>query len=559
MNQFNSSLWPIAWALLLSVGWVLPNHYPPWTTFHQDAWVAGVCALAATVAVLLPPPRTPVYGMALVAGVLVLIPGLQFFAGLLTSAGNTWVCTAYLLGFFLALLTGARWESTSAGRLADALFLAIGAAAVLSVGLQMHQWLQLERLDIWSMGGGIGRPYANFGQPNQLATLLLWGVLAAAWAFERRHVGGFTAIFLSAYLLFGVALTASRTAWVGIALLVAGAWLWRRLWSDARLRWAALALAGFLVVCVLATGWLNQVYWGNPSDEFAKIARVSGESRPAIWMLFLDAAMQRPWFGYGWNQVGLAHLAVALDHPPLLVNFSQAHNLFLDLLLWAGLPLGIAVSLWLLWWFFRRLHEIDGAENALLMLLLIVVANHAMLELPLHHAYFLLPVGLVMGMLDVRLGTRPMLTVSRWVTVSVWLAAVVLLSMIVRDYSAVEPAYRTLRFQWASIKSPPVESLDDVVLLTQWRDFIRLTRLEPKAGMSEAELQWMRNVTGLNRSAGSIKALATALALNKHPEEAALWLRRLCQSASVYQCGTVKSAWAVQAASEPRIAAVPWP
>ena len=30
--------WLVAWAVAMSMTWLLPNHYPPWTTFQSDAW-----------------------------------------------------------------------------------------------------------------------------------------------------------------------------------------------------------------------------------------------------------------------------------------------------------------------------------------------------------------------------------------------------------------------------------------------------------------------------------------------------------------------------------------
>ena len=53
-------------------------------------------------------------------------------------------------------------------------------------------------------------------------------------------------------------------------------------------------------------------------------------------------------------------------------------------------------------------------SGLLLMTLLLVTTNHALLELPLHHAYFLLPVGLVIGALDQRMAREPVFTTAPW-------------------------------------------------------------------------------------------------------------------------------------------------
>lgn len=555
-----TSFWLVVWACALSIGWLLPNHYPPWSSFHLDTWVAIVlCGIAAAV-IIRSPGKVLVSPMGLVVTALLFVPWLQYAAGLLTFIGTAWIVTAYLLGFLLALMVGARWESATPGQLADGLFLAIGIASLFSIGLQLHQWLLLDRLDIWSMGEGFGRPFANFGQPNQLGTFLIWGLLATAWGVQRKYVGIGVTLLLSLYLLFGLALTGSRTAWIAVAIVMVAAWFWRRLWGSRWTPWIVTGLGVYFAVCVLTVGWLSQILLlGNGSIEVQDIARLAGETRPQVWRLFIDAALQRPWFGYGWDQVATAHLAAALGQPGLNILFSHSHNLFLDLMLWCGIPLGLLASTALVWWLWRSFRAVQRAEDALLLLLVVVVANHAMLELPLHYAYFLLPTGLVIGVLDVRLAALLLRVGGRWVIMVIWLASAALLSLIVRDYLCVEASYQTLRFEWANIRTTAPKQPPEVLLLTQLRELIRYARFEPRAGMSADELNWMRSVAGLYPNAGTIHKMAAALVWNQRPEEAQLWLRRMCKVVHPFQCEAIRRAWANQALNDPQIRAVPWP
>ena len=553
-----SRFWLVAWSLTLALGWLLPNHYPPWSSFHFDAWVAAAMLPVSLATILLGVPLVRWNAISLLVAGLALLLALQYQQGLIALAGNAWVCAGYLFGFLLALVTGARWAAANEDQPADGVFLAIGIAAMLSVGLQLHQWLELDRLDIWSMGQGYGRPFANFGQPNQLGTFLLWALLATGWGYVRNFIGARTSIFVALYLLFGLALTASRTAWIALFLVVVAAWAWRRLWPSSRLPMAITCLAAYFVVCVISIGWINQLLQlGSPYDGEG-IARITGELRPAVWSLFVDAALQRPLFGYGWNQVGLAEVMASTDRNALHQFFSQSHNLFLDLVLWCGIPVGLTVSAFLIWWFLRHILAVRRAEDALLLLLLIVVANHAMLELPLHYAYFLLPTGLVMGALDARMGARAVFVTGRWAAALVWLFSSAVLALIIRDYRQVESSYQTLRFEWANVKTLPAQT-PDVVLLTQWRDYFRLIRLEPTSDMSDAELAWIENVTMHYPNIGFFQKLATALAMNRRPEEAAIWLTRMCRIAPESQCRAVKAAWAIQVQREVVLTAVPWP
>ena len=551
--------WLVGWAIALAIAWLLPNHYPPWSTFHMDAWMAFVLLLAAAAVIVRSTVPQVWHGISVLAVFLITVSAFQYGAGLILSPGTAWISSAYLIGFLCALLTGARWESASPSQLADGLFLAIGIATVVSVGLQLHQWLGLNLLDIWSMGDGFDRPFANFGQPNNLGTFLLWGLLAAAWGVIGKRLSGWSALFFAAYLLFGLALTQSRTAWLAVALLIAASWVWRRLWPDRRWPWVVTGLGLYFAVCVMSLGDLNHLLGLTLSTDVGDIVRISSEQRPAVWALFLDAALQRPWLGYGWNQVALAQLTASIDHPALHTVFSHSHNLFLDLVLWCGIPFGLFVSLYLIRWFWLRLRAVRCAEDAVLMLFLLVVGNHAMLELPLHHAYFLLPTGLVMGALHVRLQVRPILATGRWSYVGIWLVSALLLGFLIRDYSRVETSYQALRFEWARIKYQTRGTPPEVLLLTQWRDFIALARFEPPSHMTVQELDWLRKVNSTTPSTGGFHKLAAALAMNKQPIEAQLWLRRACKIVSPTQCEALRSAWAQQSMGNPDIAAVAWP
>jgi len=552
-----SAFWLAVWSLTLAIGWLLPNHYPPWASFHFDAWSAAIFAAAALAVTVRSAAPVRWSALAMLVVVLLPLPLLQLMSGIVVTAGNSWISTAYLLAFLLAVVTGTRWAA-SGEQATDGLFLAIGIGAIVSVGLQLHQWLGLARLDIWSMGDGAGRPFANFGQPNQLGTFLVWGLLAGAWGYVRGKLGAATAIGCAMFLLFGLSLTGSRTAWIAVAIVVMASWAWRGLWPDRRLPWIVTLMGLFFAACVAANNWLSERLAGAALFDAASIERMTGESRPAIWSMFLQAATQRPWLGYGWNQVGLAQVEMADHLPALQVRLSQSHNLFLDLVLWCGIPIGLAVSAFLVVWLFRRVLGVRNPEQALLVLLLLVVANHAMLELPLHYAYFLLPAGLVMGILESRQQVRALVATRRRVALALWTIGVALLLLMIRDYWRIERSYEALRFEWSPIKSPRAAE-PDVVLLTQWRDFFRLVRFEPATGMSDAELRLLENTAAMFPSIGFVQRLAAALAWNNRPRDAAIWLRRVCNIVPQTHCEVLKASWSRQAAGDERIAAVPWP
>lgn len=553
-------VWLLIWAFALSLAWLLPNHYLPWSAFHMDAWAAVVLAAMAAAVLWRTRGQDRLSVFAIVMLSVTVVPWLQYTFGLIQLPGTAWISFAYLLGFALAILVGQRWDLHSPGQLGDGLFFAIGIAALLSVGLQFHQWLQLDLLDMWSMGNGFGRPFANFGQPNQLGTLLLWGILALTWGVLRTYIRPAVMVCATIFLLLGLALTGSRTAWIGVVLLLMASWYWRALWPWRSTPWVASALAGCFFIFVWAIPHLTvRLLLSSDEGDLEKISRLSSELRPQVWAIFLDSLRYRPWFGYGWNQVATAHLEVAASHAPIPTLFAHSHNLFLDLLLWCGIPLGVMLCAFLLAWLWRRFRAINDPGSAVMFLLVIVVGNHAMLELPLHHAYFLLPTGLVIGALDARLKARFLALGQRWLGAITWVVSASLLAIIIRDYSRVEASYQVLRFEWANIRVNVPREPPNVLVLGQLRDLIVFSRFEPSDRMPPQQLGWMLHVASIFPSAGVVHKLAVALVWNNRPLEAVVWLRRMCAISPQAQCDAIKDAWKRRSRTDPRIAAAPWP
>jgi O-antigen ligase len=553
-----SPFWFFCWVGTLSISWILPNHYYPWLAFHLDAWMSISLLIAAAVVQWRSEKATPIHRFTLFWVILLVIPGLQALFDLIALPGVAWISTIYIAGFCFASLLGAQWESNQPGQLGDGLFLAIGIAALVSVGLQLQQWLQIDGIELWKMGGGPERPYANFGQPNQLGTFLLWGLLAVGWGWVRHRIGDVVAILMAAFVLFGLALTASRTSWIGLAVLVMGVWYWRKLWANPRVPLAITGLGFYFVLLVATQAWLRSILLGDTPLPPGYLSLMSGQHRLLAWTAFCDAIWHRPWFGYGWYQVVPAQMAVAAEHPSLYGVFTSSHNIFLDLFVWCGIPLGLVISIALLVWGWQKARAVRHAEEAILVLFLVVVANHAMLELPLHYAYFLLPVGLVMGVLNSRSDETPLFFMPRWVSIGVWFTVTLLLVLIIHDYTQIEPSHENFRMEQMRIK---VAHLDppDVLLLTQWREFIEVTRIEPRADMSAAEIDKIRHVANFFAGPLFIHKLAASLALNHQPDEAILWLKRLCKSAPVKDCADAETLWKRQAVKYPEIAAIPWP
>jgi len=542
-------------AIFFSLGWLLPTYVAPWLDFQQDAWVA--CAsLAMAVAVLLRTRGTWRMPLAvLVLLLLALVPLVQRLGGLIAFDGVAWMSSAYLFGFALVVWCGDRWDSVQPGEMLDGLFLAILCAALATVWIQAQQWLGLLRpQDWWALAAGPVRPAGNFGQPNQAATFLAWGLSAVAWGATRMRTGWFLSLSVAAVLLWGVALTGSRTAWLAVLLVVGATFIWRRLWPNPRVPFAVAGLGVYFFLSVAVIAWLA-------TDSDNALNTGSAYARLQIWQMSIDALRTHPFLGFGWNQTFTAQLAVADRYAPLHAYLSSSHNLVLDLWIWCGLVLGSALAFAIVIWLVRLAQRVRRAQEFVLLVTVGVVLNHAMLELPLHYAYLLLPTGWVLGALESRLSPTKatVMRAPRWTVGVLVLSAALLLWAIIDDYVRLGSALQKLRMENSSITVAPW-SVPEVRVLDQMAATIEFMRESPtKSGQHETALARAQDIASLPPGGAAIILVAGSLAVNQKPEKAQWWLKRFCPVVPERDCVRGRENWRKVGQQFPEIAAIPWP
>ena len=139
------------------------------------------------------------------------------------------------------------------------------------------------------------------------------------------------------------------------------------------------------------------------------------------------------------------------------------------------------------------------------------------------------------------------------------MVSALMLVLVVRDYLRVEPNYLAFRFEQANIKTPGPKTPPEVLLLTDLQELIKYLRYEPHQNMTTEELQWMDNVAQLYPSAGIIHKVAAAMAWNHRPDEASLWLNRMCRMVHPLECEAVQAGWIRHALQDEKIRAVKFP
>ena len=552
-----SHFWLVGAGLALALVWLLPNHTHPWLAFHSDAWAGLILGAVAVAVVVRGPVRFRWDWLAVCVAFLACMPFAQYRWGLGHYFGIAWMNSAYLLGLLLCLVIGAAWEGDSPGQTGDFLFLAIGLAGICSVGLQLHQWFALDPIGPWTLWSSGTRHFANMSQPNQLASLLLLGVLGCAWGFHRQRLSAGVATVVAALLLFGVVLTESRTAWVNVALLLAVTLGFGRAYLTRRFRVVAMGLAAYFFASMFVLPSLNATL-GASGIPIAYRSAV-GDLRIEIWSMFLRALELRPWLGYGWGQLAHAQWLMMESLPALGTNSLQAHNVVLDLLLWNGVPIGAALVAFGAWWCWRIASSIRSVTQWVQVSFLLVLATHAMLEYPHQYAYFLLPAGLVLGNLSTSMALPVAFVARRGWVAGLLAGSIAMLVVTIRDYARVEESFYGLRFEQRRIQTTIPKTPPDVLVLDQWHDYILFARNQPRAGLKQADLDWMRKLTMTIPSAQLMYKLAGNLAMNGQPKEARQWLRMVCKVNGTDQCEAVRQEWVRLGASNPDVAALAWP
>lgn len=506
------------------LSWVVPNHYAPWSTAYNDFSIFIACAFFGSY-IFLRGVSVGVGASSVFFLLCALIPLFQFVFGVIFFVGDALLAAFYLLAFSAVLVLGRGFSVSPLKRQAHSLLACcIIIAAVLSVWLALMQWLMLPgSLWVADLNPG-GRPFANLAQPNNLATLLCLGLASLLYLYETRRVGVWVGGALALFLLFAIALTQSRTPWVGaVGALLWWAWKGREL----SLRLSLRAFVGWLVLyalLVLGLPYFAEALYLSPV-ELAEHALAA--HRWELWQQLGLALVQGPLWGYGWNQVSVAQVAVALDLPLTLMT-EHSHNIVLDLLLWNGPLLGGLIIALLAAWLVRLGLLARSCESVFALLAVGFVLVHGLLEYPLEYAFFLLPVGFLLGMVEGEQQARTLFTLPRWMFAGCLLASLVVIVWVWREYRVIEEDYRQMRFETARIGTLKSEhAAPDVVLLSQLREFIRFARTEATPNMSEEQLEWMRKVAHRYPYPPSMFRYALVLGLNNQTALAEQELLRL--------------------------------
>jgi hypothetical protein len=326
-------------------------------------------------------------------------------------------------------------------------------------------------------------------------------------------------------LMLSIGVTQSRTALLFGPVVAIVLYLHARRAGQLRVgALAAVALAAVQVAVMWAWPVVQRHLELSPPESLS--SRGVGSVRFQVWPMLMEAVAEHPWEGFGWLQVGAAELSVADHHAPVGELWLHGHNLFIELLVWCGCAVGMILIALVVFWYASRVRRTRSAEAVTGMLTVTILLIHSLFELPHHYAYFLIPCGLWIGLIewDMKPGESSRFP---WNLVPLALAAALLVG-VWRDYPAVEEDFRLMRFENLSIGTPRAkQAAPDAPFLSSLTAFLRFARTKPVAGMTSAEIDAMRAVVERYPYSGAMIRFASALALNGRLNEAQDTFRRL--------------------------------
>jgi O-antigen ligase len=434
--------------LMLILPFLFPQMVYPIQTFYKE-WLTAAFALLAFIP-LIRQTAWPSYQAPTIVWLPIAMLGVMAVQWVVLDIAY-WqqyflVAQYFVLAALLMLLGAMLKQAVGFDKTINAIAFALlvtGLISVIIIGLDLSN-IHLSGWVINSKAGAV----ANVGQQNHLATLLALAIASLAYLFAKQSLKAWLAWPLFIALLSGLALSASRSAWVFVALITLTAMVYRHLQRNSQANpTSAKHLTALLSLPVL----FYALQIGLPhlptsksitttNERLVQLAQQKDSPRlhlyQATWYTYTD----HPLLGTGFTQMAWHDLNHASRVPALKGTNSQSHNTVLQFLAETG-AVGTTVLLVCLLAFVLRAKSAPlTPERWLWWLMLSIIGTHAMLEYPLWYMHYLAPTALLLGAGDTQTHTLKRLHPQLLVTIfaMLWVAS---LAQTMHDFRIVEKWY----------------------------------------------------------------------------------------------------------------------
>ena len=516
-------------AILISLAWLMPIHYRPWVTYTGELY--AFFALFTLAAICLKEKlKLPVVALPLL--LLAGVPLIHLLAGQVFFFSIAMMGFIFVFSFWLASVLGYHLSTGNYSReetFTNLSYVFLASGTVTGI-IALCQWTNLDATLPGMVNiSGNQRPYANFAQPNNMATFLVMALMSCLYLYEKKKTQTKWLFACAAVIVMGVALSQSRTAWVAaIAIILYLAFYQYK--GIIRLKWVySITWFIFFIACIVAFPLLSQLAAQAIDADVVQsrdvVSRATGDmSRLAIWQQMLTAIQVQPWFGYGWYQTSAAFVSIS-DTVQGPVWIRSAHNFILDFLLWNGLIIGLPFLAYFGYLGYQLQRWVNTPESVIGILMIGAFVTHAMFEFPQHYAYFLLPVGFILGTV---LAQNPKIKTVVMPSIGmkfIFAVGLLLLVVIYRDYDVAVPKLgQSIRYEKQQEK---ITNEKPIYLLTEFNHRIGWIRLNPYSKASVEQIQEGEQMVLSYPTKYNLIKYAKLLAFNGYEAEAKHQLQRL--------------------------------
>lgn len=516
--------------ILFILAWLLPNHYLPWLSVYQEFCMLLAALLVVFCASQQVKIKTP--KVIVVVFLVSLIPFIQYFLGINYYLGDVLLVGLYLWVFILIFIVAyniAELEEKLKKQWLYYIFLAFSFSSIISVWVQLRQWFLLDG-NIWVVDlPPNGRPFANVAQPNLLSTLLIIGLLSILYLYENKKIQNFTAGLSTLFLLFGIALTFSRTAWL-FSILFLVWWLlkkWQLKYSPRLKNIYLIMWLGVFYIYLLLIPFVAEKIGLYSNIDFVSRSN-SGFERIEMWQQLLAIIIQSPNFGYGWTQLNVAQMSavgVSLEHP----IWGYTHNIFLDFLVWNGIYVGGLLVVLILYFLLFNAIKVKSIDSVILMSVVGVIVLHSMLEYPFAYAFFLFPLAFMLGFCYRNNSDNNKSVIhNRIFFGSLSIAVIALILLTGYEYQKISKVYELMRYENVQLraKDNQIESKKKYLVLEGIHDYIWFVRYPLNKKMSDLDLERAKKVAYSKPEQPVLYRYMQILILNGELEQAHYILER---------------------------------
>ena len=378
----------------------------------------------------------------------------------------------------------------------DIVFLTILLGALINSVVGLAQWQGVEQGMF--MYPSKGRVYGNIAQPNQLATLLLMALVSLLYFDINKKIRGLWLYSASVILVFTLVATQSRTGALSITIMAVVVFFIKDFRKS--LHWVSISL---LLYWAIFIKWadISNFFGGSAAREFSGLST----TRYKLWEQMYAAISEKPFIGWGWLNLGAAQQNFTVNIGGA-ENMDHAHNLFLDLMIWFGVPVGGVIAIALIFWMVRSLHGniiAKGNEKSVItsqcaILLILPIAVHSMLEYPFAYMYFMLPCVFFMGVVEGNTKFLKLISSNFKKLIWIFIFLSLVLSVVVgREYLKIENDFRAslLEEQFYTKDDELHQYASSSLILSQYQGLVKVLRTTPSSDIDEENVESARIIS----------------------------------------------------------------